>query len=42
MGFLSEHVERVREDLKRKPPDESALLARAKLEPAYDQRSFAC
>ena len=29
MGFLSEHVERVREELKRKPPDESALLARA-------------
>ena len=29
MGFLSEHVERVRADLKRNPPDESALMARA-------------
>jgi len=33
MGFLSEHVERVREELKRKPPDESALLARAMATP---------
>ena len=29
MGFLSEHVGHVREDLRRKPLDESALLARA-------------
>ncbi|MFN2544699.1 MAG: indole-3-glycerol-phosphate synthase [Actinomycetota bacterium] len=29
MGFLTDHVERVREDLKRNPPDESALMARA-------------
>ena len=29
MGFLTDHVQRVREDLQRKPLDESALLARA-------------
>jgi indole-3-glycerol phosphate synthase len=29
MGFLSEHVQRVRDELRRTPPDESALLARA-------------
>jgi indole-3-glycerol phosphate synthase len=29
MGFLSELVQRIREDHKRKPPDESRLLARA-------------
>lgn len=33
MGFLSDHVERVREDLKRKPLDESALMARAMATP---------
>ena len=29
MGFLSEHVQHVREELRRKPPDESSLMARA-------------
>jgi indole-3-glycerol phosphate synthase len=29
MGFLTDHVQRLREDLRRKPLDESALLARA-------------
>lgn len=29
MGFLSDHVERVREELRRAPPDESALMGRA-------------
>jgi indole-3-glycerol phosphate synthase len=29
MGFLSELIERIREDHKRKPPDESRLLSRA-------------
>src|SRR6266542_3141988 len=33
MGFLSDHVHRVREDLKRKPLDEPALLARAMSSP---------
>jgi len=33
MGFLSEHVRHVREDLQRKPLDESALLARAMTAP---------
>jgi len=33
MGFLTDHVERVREDLKRKPLDDAALLARAMATP---------
>jgi indole-3-glycerol phosphate synthase len=33
MGFLSELIERIREDHKRKPPDESRLLARAMATP---------
>src|SRR2546430_12228510 len=33
MGFLTDHVHHVREDLKRKPLDESALLARAMSSP---------
>jgi len=39
MGFLSEHVQRVREELTRKPLDESALLARAMATP--EPRDFA-
>jgi len=33
MGFLSDHVERVRKDLERKPLDDAALLARATATP---------